>query len=71
LPHIALISGDWAEADRARASRLGCHLLTKPFSARELISWLADVERRVAPTRRLLDWNAQGWRPVTSAESEG
>lgn len=68
LPHFALISGGWSDVDRARAHRLGCHLLMKPFSLVELTTWLEQVEARVAPTRRLLDWDAQGWRGTSPRE---
>ncbi len=71
LPHFALVSGAWTDEDRARASRLGCTLFVKPFSFVELTTWLEHVERRVAPTRRLLDWDAQGWRGVPPGEEHG
>ncbi len=71
VSHLALISAGWAEADRARAIRLGCHLFTKPFTFRQLTSWLEHVETLVAPTRRLLDWDAQGWRGPAPPEGPG
>jgi len=71
LPRFALISGAWSDEDRARARRLGCHLLTKPFSLVELTTWLEHVEAGVAPTRRLLDWDAQGWWGPSCMEEPG
>ncbi len=62
LPRIALVSGAWADEDRARAARLGCQLFVKPVTCADLSAWLEQVERTVPPARRLLDWNTQGWR---------
>jgi hypothetical protein len=32
VPHIALMSGEWSDADETRAARLGGRLFRKPFS---------------------------------------
>jgi len=61
-PHVALMSGAWSEAGRARAVRLGCRLFTKPLAGAEIFAWFDTVEAQVEPTRALLDWRALGWR---------
>ncbi len=61
-PQIALMSGAWSPAARARALRLGCRLFRKPFALADLLAWFATVEAQVDPTRALLDWPGQGWR---------
>ena len=59
LPHVALMSGGWSDADRARAAQLGCQLFTKPISVAEVEVWLDTVETVIAPTRQLREWDAQ------------
>ena len=59
---IALMSGAWPPAARARAVRLGCRLFPKPFEIPELLAWFHTVEAQVDPRRVLLDWQGQGWR---------
>ena len=61
VPHVGLMSGDWPEADAARAVRLGCQLFRKPFSLAEIEAWLTKVETLVPPDRGLLRWDTCGW----------
>jgi DNA-binding response OmpR family regulator len=56
--HIALMSGAWSDHDIARARELGCKLFTKPFHISEIMEWLAQVERTLAPNRKLQDWRS-------------
>jgi DNA-binding response OmpR family regulator len=58
MPHLALISGGWSDADRIRAARLRCQLFAKPIAIAEMEVWLDAVEPRVVPTRRLCHWDA-------------
>ncbi len=67
-PQIALMSGAWPPPARARALQLGCHLFPKPFALADLLAWFDTVEAQVAPTRVLLDWQAQGGRSARSAQ---
>ena len=55
---IALMSGNWSDADRIRSEAIGCKLLTKPFTLGELIAWLVQVEGAVEASRVLVDWHA-------------
>jgi DNA-binding response OmpR family regulator len=55
-PRLAIMSGHWTEAERARATRLGCEVFEKPFKLAEMAAWLDEVERTIAPGRRLFDW---------------
>jgi DNA-binding response OmpR family regulator len=57
LPHLALISGGWSDADRIRAARLRCQLFAKPIAIAEVEAWLDAVAPRVVPTRRLCHWD--------------
>ena len=54
--HFALMSGDFSEADLARASQLGCTLFTKPLDMTKLETWIASVERSIPVERVLLEW---------------
>ena len=69
-PHLGLISARWSPAAHARAARLDCRLFTKPFPIAEILAWFDTVEAHVAPTRALLDWQAQGWRIEPSAPED-
>ena len=67
-PHIALISGDWSEADLARAGRLGCSIFAKPFQLSLMVHWLERVETMISKTRTLCNlqenlWFSQGDGP--------
>jgi DNA-binding response OmpR family regulator len=72
VPQVALMSGGWSDADRARAARLGCQLFTKPFSIAQVEAWLDTVEPVIAPMRQLVDWDAQRLQrdPPTRAHEE-
>ena len=58
--HIGLMSSQWSEQDIARAFRLGCTLLQKPFDVGRIESWLDEVERSLSPSRELADWHWGG-----------
>ena len=70
-PHIALMSGEWSEADEARAVRLGCQLFAKPFHLTEIDAWLTRVETLVPPDRGLLPLSAPAWWGRPTAPSQG
>ena len=61
VPHIALMSGAWSEADEARAAHLGCQLFRKPFSIAAIDAWLTKVEALVSPGRELSPWDSSAW----------
>jgi DNA-binding response OmpR family regulator len=46
--HIAMISGDWSDANLAKARECGARVFAKPFGLRELESWLTQVAENVA-----------------------
>ena len=54
--NVVLMSGRWTEHELKRAQELGCETLEKPFPLDELIEWLDEVERSIAPTRVLCSW---------------
>jgi DNA-binding response OmpR family regulator len=54
--HIAIMSGNFSEADLARASRLGCMLFSKPLVMDALTAWVEKAERSIPPERKLYDW---------------
>ncbi len=49
--NIALVSGSCDEADLARAARLGCKVIAKPFKAAEIKDWLEQVEHSLPANR--------------------
>ena len=53
---IALISGVWNDALRARARQIGCKLLTKPLKVEEIVKWLDEIEPTIKPDRMLVEW---------------
>jgi len=55
--HFALMSGNFSEADLARASQLGCTLFNKPLDMVQLTAWVEEVERSIPLERKLLVWN--------------
>jgi len=63
--HIALMSGEWSDADETRAARLGCQLFCKPVTMAEIDAWLAKVETLVPRDRGLLQWESCGWGQQT------
>lgn len=68
VPHIALMSGEWSDADETRAARLGCWLFRKPFSLADITAWLTKVEALVPPDRGLLAWDSCAWGRQTPAQ---
>lgn len=55
--HFALMSGDFSDADLARASRLGCTLFKKPLDMALLMAWVEEVERSIPSGRTLFNWH--------------
>ena len=54
---IALLSGAFEAEDIARATRLGCQVIAKPFKIQEIMDWLEQVNKVLAPHRSLYDWD--------------
>ena len=44
----AIISGAFSKDDLARAARIGCKIIWKPFSFDELEEWIEEVKRKIA-----------------------
>lgn len=55
-PHFALMSGNFSEADLARASKLGCALFSKPVNIVQVLAWVEEVERSIPRERILFNW---------------
>jgi len=55
--HFALMSGAFTDADRERASRLGCAVLEKPFDMEALTAWVEATEKSIPTDRVLFDWS--------------
>lgn len=55
LQNKAVMSGGWTEAELEQAGKLGCQIFNKPFRLEELIRWLDECEKRIAPARVLSD----------------
>ena len=55
--HIAIMSGNFSEADLTRASRIGCTLFSKPLAMEALTAWIEEAERSIPPERKLFNWN--------------
>lgn len=54
--HFALMSGAFTDADRERASRLGCVVFEKPINMEALTAWVEAVEKSISIERVLFDW---------------
>jgi CheY-like chemotaxis protein len=54
--HIAIMSGNFSEADLARTSRFGCTLFSKPLAMDALTAWVEEAERSIPAERKLYDW---------------
>lgn len=54
--NMALISGEWKDAEIASANDIGCKHFEKPFDFDELEGWLDECEKRIKPERKLSDW---------------
>ena len=59
--NIAIMSAYWNNDSLKRAINIGSKILQKPFSIEELIPWLEEVEKTISPTRKLSDWQAEGF----------
>ena len=49
--HIALLSGFYDDDDLARAAKLGCKVIAKPFMISEITDWLDTMEESLAVKR--------------------
>ncbi len=49
----ALMSGDWTDSDLNFARELGCRVFHKPFNFEEILQWLDDCGKQIAPDRKL------------------
>jgi CheY-like chemotaxis protein len=54
--HFALMSGDLAPEDIARAASLGITVFLKPFKLTDITAWLDQVEKEIDPQRGLSQW---------------
>ena len=54
--HFALVSGAFTNADRERASHLGCAVFEKPFEMEALTTWVEAVEKSIPTDRVLFNW---------------
>lgn len=52
---VALMSGAWSDADRARARQIGCTVFDKPFRVAQVCQWLDGIEQNIDPARTLFD----------------
>ena len=50
---IGLMSGSWTEAERQRATALGCAVFEKPFDPLEVREWVDRCSARISATRQL------------------
>ncbi len=55
-PHFALMSGNFTDADLARAAQLNCTLFGKPLDLARLTVWVEQVEASIPTARILFDW---------------
>lgn len=51
----AVMSATWTDAELERAKELDCKTFQKPFETNELLSWLAECEKRIDPNRKLAE----------------
>ena len=49
----ALMSGDWTDFNLKYAQELDCRLFHKPFNFEEILQWLDDCRKQIAPNRTL------------------
>ena len=54
--NIALMSGNIADDLVAKARTLGMKVFKKPFTILEITEWLNEIEKDIAPQRKLTDW---------------
>lgn len=53
VPGVALMSGNWNDADIEYAKGLGIHIFHKPFTVKEISLWMNDCEAKISPDRVL------------------
>ena len=53
--NVALMSGQWRQAELRQARQLGCQIFNKPFQLGEIDAWLDECELRIDPDRVLTD----------------
>jgi DNA-binding response OmpR family regulator len=56
--NFALMSGNFASADIARAVKLGCVLFSKPLDMHAIAAWVEAVEQSIPSARILYNWVA-------------
>jgi DNA-binding NtrC family response regulator len=66
----ALMSGGWTAAEIGRAERLGARIFEKPFKLEEILGWLEECHKQVAPRRRLSDLSDLDLGPQTKRKAE-
>jgi CheY-like chemotaxis protein len=49
----ALMSGGWTDSNLTYAQELDCRLLHKPLNFKEILQWLDDCRKQIAPNRKL------------------
>jgi len=54
--NIALMSGNITDAQINRARSLKLQIFKKPFKIKDMMRWLENVEKDIAPQRKLTDW---------------
>jgi hypothetical protein len=54
--HIALMSGAFTKKHFAKTNSLGITIFKKPFRLSEINHWLDQIEKNIAPKRKLADW---------------
>ncbi len=53
INHRALMSGGWTDSNLKYAQELDCRLLHKSFNFEEILQWLDDCRKQIAPDRKL------------------
>ena len=53
IMYRALMSEDWNDSDLQNAHELGCRVFHKPFIFEEMLLWLDDCAKQIAPNRKL------------------
>ena len=53
INHRALMSGGWTDSNLKDAQELDCRLFHKPFNFEEILQWLDDCRKQIAPNRKL------------------
>jgi len=51
----AVISGTWSDKELETAAQLGCKVFTKPYQLVDILKWLDEREKTLAPDRKLIE----------------